>query len=203
MPSYLTLRAPVHIEVDPIKRSRFFADAAPVQSEQEALAFIATVRDRFPDAGHHCFAWRLQSGDLGFRTSDDGEPGGTGGPPILAHIDGAKLRGVVIVVTRYFGGTKLGKGGLIRAYGGTAGTAIEQAEIIEVIETQPVVIEYTYSDQGLVEGVLRGLGLQSGNAVFGANVTHTVAVPTEQVDTLWEQLKDTTSGRIQRNSERR
>ncbi len=121
----------------------------------------------------------------------------------MAHIDGAKLRGVVIVVTRYFGGTKLGKGGLIRAYGGTAGTAIEQAEIIEVIETQPVVIEYTYSDQGLVEGVLRGLGLQSGNAVFGANVTHTVAVPTEQVDTLWEQLKDTTSGRIQRNSERR
>lgn len=201
MPSHLTLSAPVHIEVDPIKRSRFIADAAPVRGEAEALAFIDQVRERYPDAGHHCFAWRLQSGDLGFRSSDDGEPGGTGGPPILAHIDGANLRGVVIVVTRYFGGTKLGKGGLIRAYGGTAGAAIAQAEIIEVIETQPVLIDHEYSDQGLVEGVLRGMGLQSGDAAFGVRVTMTVAVPTEQIDTLWEQLKDATSGRIQRKNE--
>ncbi|MGB0638418.1 MAG: IMPACT family protein [Myxococcota bacterium] len=197
MPSYLTLRAPVHVEVDPIKRSRFFADAAPVQSEQEALAFIEQIRAQYPDAGHHCFAWRLQSGDQGSRSSDDGEPGGTGGPPILAHIDGATLQGVVIVVTRYFGGTKLGKGGLIRAYGGTAGAAIALGEIIEVIETTPVVIEYGYPDQGLVEGVLRGLKLQAGETTFGVHVTATVAVPTEQVDVLWQQLKDTTSGRIQ------
>jgi uncharacterized YigZ family protein len=198
MPSYLTLRAPIHIEPDPIKRSRFIADAAPVQSEQEALAFVEQIRGRYPDAGHHCFAWRLQSGDQGFRTSDDGEPGGTAGPPILAHIDGAELRGVVFVVTRYFGGTKLGKGGLIRAYGGTAGAAIALGDIIEVIETQPVVVEYEYADQGLVEGVLRSLNLSAGDAVFGVRVTATIAVPTEQVDSLWEQLRDTTSGRIQR-----
>ena len=197
MPSYLTLAIPVHIEVDPIKRSRFIGSASPVNSEAEAQAFIKQVRSRYSDARHHCFAWRLKAGDLGFRSSDDGEPGGTAGPPILAHIDGAGLRGVVIVVTRYFGGTKLGKGGLIRAYGGTAGAAINAGEVIEVIETEPVVIQYGYTDQGVVEGVFRGMGLSPNATNFGADVTSTVPVPVEQVDVLWARLRDATAGRVQ------
>ena len=117
MGTYLTFADAVHVEPEPIKRSRFIGDGAPIASVEEGMAFITDIKTRYPDAGHHCFAWRLAKGDAGFRVNDDGEPGGTGGQPILNHIDGADLRGVVIVVTRYFGGTKLGKGGLIRAYG--------------------------------------------------------------------------------------
>ena len=135
MAKHLTLAEEAHIEVDPIKRSRFIACGAPMSSAEEAKSFVSRVRAEYPDAGHHCFAWRLDAGDAGFRVSDDGEPGGTAGLPILNHIDGAGLRNVVIVVVRYFGGTKLGKGGLIRAYGGTAGALIRQAEVIEVEET--------------------------------------------------------------------
>ena len=129
MASYLTFATSIQVEPDPIKKSRFIGDGAPITSLGEATAFVEKVRARYPDAGHHCYAWRLNAGDDGFRVNDDGEPGGTGGQPILNHIDGANLRGVVIVVTRYFGGTKLGKGGLIRAYGGTAGDVIRNAEI--------------------------------------------------------------------------
>jgi uncharacterized YigZ family protein len=196
MATHLTLAGPVHVEPEPIKKSRFIGDGAPAHSAEEAMAFVDEIRDRYSDAGHHCFAWRLKAGDQGFRTSDDGEPGGTGGPPILNHIDGAALVGVVFVVTRYFGGIKLGKGGLIRAYGGTAGEAIRSAEIIEVRETIPVHIHTSYPDQGTIEGVLRGFALSPSTAEYGAGVHLTVDVPIEEEDALRSMLTEATGGRV-------
>ena len=160
------------------------------------MAFIEVVRARYPDAGHHCFAWRLAEGDQGFRVSDDGEPGGTGGQPILNHIDGASLRGVVIVVTRYFGGTKLGKGGLIRAYGGTAGEAIRAAQIKEVVETNAVTFLCDYSDQGTIESVLRTFQILSTKTLYERNIKTTVHVASEEAGDLKTRLTDATSGRI-------
>jgi len=186
----------VHVQPDPIKRSRFFGDGAPIASAQDAMDFVQQIQAKTSDAGHHCFAWRLGAGDQGFRVSDDGEPGGTAGQPILNHIDGAELCGVVIVVTRYFGGTKLGKGGLIRAYGGTAGEAIAAAQIITVVETQVVAFECDYADQGTVEGVLRGFSIECANSTYGSAVSTQIDVPIEDVSALKQTLTDATSGRI-------
>ena len=187
----------MHVEPDPIKKSRFIGDGAPVTSADQAMAFIDTIRKRYADARHHCFAWRLQSGDRGFRYSDDGEPGGTGGQPILNHIDGAQLLGVVIVVTRYFGGTKLGKGGLIRAYGGTAGEAIRAAEIIEVQEKSELTIRATYGDIGTIEGVLRGFDITPTSTDYSDSVRVTIDVPIEEADALRALLIESTAGRAQ------
>lgn len=195
MASYLTFASPIHVEPDPIKRSRFIGDGAPIASVEEAAAFIDTIRARYPDAGHHCFAWRLKTGDHGFRVHDDGEPGGTGGQPILNHIDGAHLRGVVIVVTRYFGGTKLGKGGLIRAYGGTAGEVIRNAKISRVVESTPVTFLCDYADQGTLESVLRGYEIISKETVYGSTISTTIHVSNEEVEQFQSHLKDATAGR--------
>ena len=116
--------------------------------------------------------------------------------PILNHIDGADLRNVVIVVVRYFGGTKLGKGGLIRAYGGTAGDLIRATEIIEVEETSPLSIACSYSDQGAINGVLRQYHLAAADSAYGDSVELTVHAPIEQVDTLRLALAEATGGRV-------
>ena len=196
MASHLTFAGTVHVQPEPIKRSRFFGDGSPVGDASEAMAFVETIRAKYSDARHHCFAWRLGPGDQGFRVNDAGEPGGTGGQPILNHIDGAELRGVVIVVTRYFGGIKLGKGGLIRAYGGTAGEAIAQANIITVQETEPLNITTTYTDQGSVEGVLRSFDLRATEAEYGSDVRLRVAVPVEEMEAVRSMLVEATGGRV-------
>jgi uncharacterized YigZ family protein len=196
MGQHLTFAAPVHVQPDPIKRSRFFGDGAPIVGAGDAMDFVHQIQGKYNDAGHHCFAWRLGAGDQGFRVSDDGEPGGTAGQPILNHIDGAELCGVVIVVTRYFGGTKLGKGGLIRAYGGTAGEAIAAAQIITVVQTEVVAFECDYGDQGTVDGVLRSFSIEHKNSTYGSAVSVQIDVPTEEVEALKRTLTDATSGRV-------
>ena len=122
-----TLVAPVEFVQD-IKKSRFIGKATPIASEDEAKAFLAIVSD--PAANHNCWAWRIGQA---YRFSDGGEPSGTAGKPILQAIDGQDLDGVVVVVTRFFGGILLGSGGLVRAYGGTAAQMLRAAEKREII----------------------------------------------------------------------
>ncbi|KAA9133257.1 YigZ family protein [Marinihelvus fidelis] len=120
----VTLAAPAsHEEI--IRKSRFIAHAAPVRSEADTLAFFESVAD--PTANHNCWAWRL---DHRVRFNDDGEPGGTAGRPILSVIEGRELDGVMVVVTRWFGGIKLGAGGLVRAYSGSAAKCLDGAELV-------------------------------------------------------------------------
>lgn len=108
--------------------SRFFAFLAPAPDVAHAEEFLAALRKRYPDATHHCFAWRIGRPPVE-RASDAGEPAGTAGPPMLAVLRGADLTDVVAVVVRWFGGTKLGKGGLVRAYGGAVRAALEQLPV--------------------------------------------------------------------------
>jgi uncharacterized YigZ family protein len=195
--AYLTISGPLSTEIPNIKKSRFVADAAPVGSQAEAKAFVESVQAKYTDAGHHCFAWRLQAGDSGWRASDDGEPGGTAGMPILARIDGQNLRCVVVVVTRWFGGTKLGKGGLIRAYGGAAAAVLQAAELIEVRETVTLRYRFDYADQGAVQSVLRGMDLVPLSAEYGEQILLSVAVPVEYSDVFIANMADCSAGRAE------
>jgi len=123
----LQLQAPCSIEMV-VKRSRFVAHASPVSDEAETLACFERVA--VPAANHNCWAWRVNGRH---RFNDDGEPGGTAGRPILAVLEGRDLDGVMVVVTRYFGGIKLGVGGLVRAYGGAAAQCLDQGRFKEKI----------------------------------------------------------------------
>ncbi|WP_043618907.1 YigZ family protein [Ensifer sp. ZNC0028] len=132
-----------------VKKSRFLAFAAPIADEQAAKDFLASHSD--PNANHNCWAWRIGQA---YRFSDDGEPSGTAGKPILAAIDGQELDRVAVVVTRWFGGILLGSGGLVRAYGGTAALCLRAAEKVEMIETVRATVGLDFSDMALIKARL-------------------------------------------------
>mgnify|MGYP001171409883 CR=1 FL=1 len=132
-----------------IRKSRFLAIAGPIDSQESAKAFIATHSDA--SANHNCWAWRFGQT---YRFSDDGEPSGTAGKPILQAIDGQSLDRVAVVVTRWFGGVLLGSGGLIRAYGGTAATCLRAAAKTEYVERVALSVSLGFSDLALVKARL-------------------------------------------------
>ncbi|PEN14070.1 hypothetical protein CRI94_06800 [Longibacter salinarum] len=151
--TYLTIAGPARAE---LKRegSKFIAEAQPVTSRENADAWFASVREREHTATHHCTAFRAgREGDV-FHYNDDGEPSGTAGPPILRQIDGHDLTNTAVVVTRYYGGTKLGTGGLIRAYGDAAKRVLDAAEIVEKVVRVPVRVRFAYEDTSPASRVL-------------------------------------------------
>ena len=137
--SFLTLAGPHEVEIDKVKRSRFIGLAQPCASPDEALAFVSQVRARFHDARHHCWAWRIGEDA---RSSDDGEPHHSAGAPILKQLEGHGLTNAVVVVVRYFGGLKLGVGGLARAYGAAAASVLDDAQTLRVAVLTPLTITY-------------------------------------------------------------
>jgi uncharacterized YigZ family protein len=134
-----------------IKKSRFLAQAAPADSEEEARRFIA--EHSMPDAGHNC--WALRVGDV-YRFSDDGEPGGTAGRPILQAIEGQELDRVAVVVSRWFGGILLGAGGLVRAYGGTAASCLKAAEREPIVDYATLSVACAFADEARIRSSLGG-----------------------------------------------
>lgn len=175
-----------------IKKSRFRAVCGPVADEDEARAFLAAHSDA--TANHNCWAWRV--GQV-YRFSDDGEPSGTAGKPILAALDGQGLDRVAVVVTRWFGGILLGSGGLMRAYGGTAALCLRPAEKRLVIDTLRAEISCPFSDLALVKARLAALAdtqiVQETFTDTGAVMT--VLIPTERADAAIALVTDLTSGR--------
>ena len=128
--SYLTLAAPAEA-VFKERSSKFLAYAYPVATEEQIRGILDSLRKRYYDATHHCYAWRLGAEGVAFRSNDDGEPSGTAGKPILGQMLSHEITDVLIVVVRYFGGTKLGVSGLIQAYRESAAAAIGAGEIVE------------------------------------------------------------------------
>ncbi|MBB4120387.1 IMPACT family protein [Martelella radicis] len=175
-----------------IKKSRFATIAAPIADEAAAKAFIA--ENSFADASHNCWAWRIGAD---YRFSDDGEPGGTAGKPILQAIEGQEVDNVVVVVSRWFGGVKLGTGGLARAYGGSAAECLREAEKEEIIPTTMLSVAIAFTDLALVESRLEAYDdivtaardFDAQGAVFRLVVPDTRLVP------LAELLRDLTNGR--------
>jgi uncharacterized YigZ family protein len=176
-----------------IKKSRFIATAAPVMDEAAARAFIAAESDA--SANHNCWAYRI--GQI-YRFNDDGEPSGTAGKPILQAIDGQELDGVVVVVTRFFGGVLLGSGGLIRAYGGSAAECLRAAEKKRLTPQVDTSLRIVFSDHGLIKSRLERIeGAAILSETFGADgVVLRCLLPADLADALIQSLIDLTSGRL-------
>lgn len=191
---YRTVAAETQREIAKIKGSRFIATAGRFTDEAELSEVITRLRGSFPDANHHCFAWRC--GDR-FRFSDDGEPSGTAGRPILQRIDGRELDHAFVVVTRIFGGTKLGAGGLVRAYASAAAAVLEMAPQIEVVPTRPVRVTVSYDLQGTVESIIAAHGLSRLEATFADTVSQVLAVPLDRLDAVVAEVTERTAGRAQ------
>jgi uncharacterized YigZ family protein len=176
-----------------IQKSRFIAVAGPLATEQAAKDFVAAHSD--PDASHNCWAWRVGQT---YRFSDDGEPSGTAGKPILQAIDRLELDHVAMVVTRWFGGVLLGSGGLVRAYGGTAAACLRAAKRVEIVPVQEATIFAPFSDLALVKARLSGAsGVQIRNESFTeAGVTITADLPEAAASHIVRMITDITSGRV-------
>ncbi|WP_047537142.1 IMPACT family protein [Pseudomonas sp. 11/12A] len=175
-----------------IRKSRFITFAAPITSPAEAQAFIAQHSDL--NATHNCWAWKI--GDQ-YRSTDDGEPGGTAGRPILAAIDAQDCDQVVVLVIRWYGGIQLGTGGLARAYGGGANKCLQPAPKIELISRVPLRCACGFSELALVKLRVAELGGLVVEENFTANgVELQLAVGARQIDTLQSQLADLSRGRI-------
>ena len=190
--TYRTLARDERAEPPKIKGSRFIASGFPFAGEEHLAAAIRRLRDEYPDANHHCWAWR--AGD-GFRYNDDGEPSGSAGRPILRQIDGGGLDRVAVVVTRIFGGTKLGVGGLIRAYGGAAKALFERAEIVEVVPYRVVDVTAPYESSGAIASVAASFNVEASDSSFGEDVRQVFHVGLEQLGAFVTALTDRTAGR--------
>ena len=187
-----TVAAPVHVEIEKIKGSRFICDLAPADDAGAAAGFVDMVRSRERAATHHCWAYRFDTGES--RSSDDGEPGGTAGPPILRRIEAAGLVDVVAVVTRYYGGTNLGTGGLIRAYGSATAAAIHAASLVHRNRTVVFQIEHPYHLSAGVGAVLASFDAEVVSSSYSGSVTLVVRVPADRATTFNSDLGEATAG---------
>ena len=193
MEGYITIKKPSSFEYED-RKSVFIGQAMPVSTEKEALAFIESVRKRYPDARHHVYAYVLRENSI-MRFTDDREPQGTAGMPVLDIIRKRGCTDTVIVVTRYFGGTLLGTGGLVHAYTSAALGALEAAEIIRYDVYAKVSIKVNYSDYGKISASLSELGFRTEDTLYDADVSIIGSIIKGRVDELEENLTEITSGR--------
>ncbi len=185
----------IHYEAAPIKGSRFIVTGGPVANEPSAQAMLRSVAAAMPDANHHCWAWRIAVPSIE-RAGDDGEPSGSAGRPILAQLSGNDLVNSAVIVTRYFGGTKLGVGGLVRAYGGAAGEAIAGARLVPWEVRTHVELTHSHSDLTKVERVLADAGATTITIDYGTNVCRVVSVSASKQQALEAALADATAGQV-------
>ena len=193
--SYKTVKKDAFAEIE-IKKSRFIAHIAEVKSEEEAEALIKQTKKKYYDASHSCSAYILAS-DKGIRhSSDDGEPSGTAGKPILDVIAGAGLSDVIVTVTRYFGGTELGTGGLVRAYSGVTAEVLKNAEIIEVISAKLTEFVIDYGLLPKLQHLLPELGIIIYETEYLEKVKISVLITEEVSGKFYKELLEMTAGEI-------
>ena len=188
--------AGVHREKDEIERSRFITTVAPAATIDEAQAFIQSIRDEFPDATHNCWAYVVgppgSTARIGL--SDDGEPHGTAGRPMLTALLHGGVGDVAAVVTRYYGGIKLGTGGLVRAYGGCLQRALETLPRGERVDWVAVQALVSYADVTPVRQLVAAHRGEILHEEYGADVTYTVRLPAPDVEPFVAALRDATRG---------
>ena len=194
--SYLTAASEASTEIK-IKGSRFIGQVYLCDDDNKAREVLDGVRKKYFDATHNCYAWRVGIGqDMQFKYSDDGEPNGTAGKPIYDQLDGAGLTDVIIIVTRYFGGTKLGTGGLTHAYSDCAAEAIKKAGTIEKFVTGRFDVNLDFADYGAVERAAMAAGAVIVQSEFSDKVDLKLEIRRSQLEALKAKLVDITSGRI-------
>lgn len=193
MDSYITIKHHAEFEYED-RKSIFIAEAAPVETEAEALAFIDSVKRKYPDANHHVYAYVLKENSIS-RFTDDREPSGTAGLPVLDTMRKRGCTNAAIVVIRYFGGTLLGTGGLVRAYSGAAQGALSAAEIITYDIYATFEIECSYSDYQKLGSIFAAIGFRQSNIDYADTVRISGSVQRDSADELIDKLIQSTSGR--------
>ncbi len=189
----ITVKGPVECEIIE-KKSRFIANLSPVCDEKSAMEFISEIKRKYADATHNVFAYYIDHGTYA-RYSDDGEPQGTAGMPVLNSLKMSGITDVAIVVTRYFGGILLGANGLIRAYSAAASCALNSGEKVIF---EPYLIcraSFSYSEYQKLVNMLRQIGAAEENVSFGESVQMDISVKKDKIDLLTELVADLTSGR--------
>ena len=193
MQSYTTIKQHAEFTYED-RKSVFIGEAMPVSTEAEALAFIESVKKKYPDARHHVYAYVLRENSI-MRFTDDREPQGSAGMPTLDAIRKRGCTDTAVVVTRYFGGTLLGTGGLVRAYTAAAQGAIEAAEIIKYDIYTELSVVLTYSDYGRITQLMESVGFRTADTVFADSVTLIGTLPRANFENLEKNIADITSNR--------
>jgi uncharacterized YigZ family protein len=181
------------------KKSRFIATVRKCETEAEAAAFIEEMKKKYWDASHNCSAFIIGSRGELTRCSDDGEPSGTAGRPMLEVLLGEEIRNIAVVVTRYFGGTLLGTGGLVRAYSQAVKAGLENCVTGTMVNGAELSITTDYNGIGRVLYILGQKGITPKNSDYGAEVTLTVQVPLADAEKLSKEITEATNGRASIN----
>ena len=176
------------------KKSRFIARVQATETEEEAAAFIESEKKRYWDARHHCYAYILGEQGQTVRYSDDGEPSGTAGRPILEVLSASGIRGLTLVVTRYFGGTLLGTGGLVRAYTQAAQAGLADSRVAVMRYGYAVTVGTDYNGIGRIQYLLGQRGIPIEESLYTEQVSVTFRVPYEEKDKLIKDITEATAG---------
>lgn len=193
MSSYKTLHK-FGVDEYIVEKSTFIGYAKPIKTEEEAIAFVNEIKKKHKDATHNVWAYTVGENMNIQRYSDDGEPQGTAGIPTLEVIKKEDLRDVVVVVTRYFGGIKLGAGGLVRAYTKGAKVGIEAGIVIEKVKYTEVKIKIEYTQLGKIQNEIMNLGFTVKDTIYSEDVEIIVYSKVEDVESLKDRMIDITSG---------
>lgn len=177
------------------KKSRFIATVRPVKSEEEAVAFIEKMRKKYWNASHNCTAFCIGRGNELTRCSDDGEPGGTAGRPMLDVLLGEGIHNVCVVVTRYFGGTLLGTGGLVRAYSGAVKEGLKNSVILNKRPGKEVLVSCDYNGLGKLQYIAGQMKLPVLDTEYTDQVAVRLLLPEEEADAFVKRLTEATNGR--------
>ena len=195
MADYFTIDAIYTSEIK-IKGSRFIGAASPAATVEGADAYIADISKEHYNATHNCFAYRIRSGgQIVERCNDAGEPAGTAGQSILSVIAGRDISNIAVVVTRYFGGTKLGKGGLVRAYSECTREVLGRCRIIRMIEYIAMKIQFPYDMTGAVMHLIEQVGARLDNSDYGQDVSLDLRVPLASAEDFKRRLTEVTAGK--------
>jgi uncharacterized YigZ family protein len=193
---YKTVLTPDETEIE-IKKSRFINMVFHIEAEEEAEAILAEIRKKHYKATHVCWAYVLNTNPRRQKASDDGEPSGTAGKPILEVIDHRELKDVLVLVIRYFGGIKLGTGGLIRAYGGGASDVLNHCSVIKKQFSDQLQVVVSYSSYGGLSNGLLEREVIPVNEDFGENVTLSFQIPVAETNEFLAWVEDKTNGTAQ------
>jgi uncharacterized YigZ family protein len=190
---YLVPASTTNTEIK-VKGSKFISAVFPVSSKEEAETVYADIKKKYYDATHNCFAYRINANN--FRYSDDGEPNGTAGKPILQIIDNKGMNEILCVVTRYFGGTKLGVGGLMRAYSDSAKLAIDQVEIKKKIRSRRIKISLNYDLENSVRKLLNTYNGKLEESNYSEHINMNILIPESKAAAFEREIIEMSSNSI-------
>jgi uncharacterized YigZ family protein len=196
-PEYYTPLQTISVEAE-VKKSKFIATITHVTSKEEFLSFSQNIKAQYPNANHNCFAYIIgdpQSPEH-IGSSDDGEPAGTAGKPLLTVLQQNNLGNVVVMVTRFFGGIKLGTGGLVRAYSTAAKEAVERVSVKKIVQTKHLQASFPFQFESGIRHLLATMEIPIIDSNYSEDVSLEMEVPMNCLDDLRSRLNDTTKGKI-------